>query len=165
MLSLSSFRQGLLLLVLLSCLAARAAIPIQHWTMASGARVYLVESPSIAMVDLQIDFDGGARRDPAAQAGLASVTAGMASRGVLAGNGSGEPALDENRLGEAWADLGASFGAGAGGDRMSLSLRSLTEPDLLERAVALAARQIAALSGGGAVWVRERGALRAEDLQ
>ena len=61
MLSLSSFRQGLLLLVLLSCLAARAAIPIQHWTMASGARVYLVESPSIAMVDLQIDFDGGAQ--------------------------------------------------------------------------------------------------------
>jgi zinc protease len=39
---------------------ARAAIPIQHWTLASGAQVYLVESPSIPMVDVQIDFDAGA---------------------------------------------------------------------------------------------------------
>ncbi|MFO1191083.1 MAG: pitrilysin family protein [Rhodoferax sp.] len=156
MLSLSSFRQGLLLLVLLSGLAARAAIPIQHWTMASGARVYLVESPSIAMVDLQIDFDGGARRDPAAQAGLASVTAGMASRGVLAGTGSGEPALDENSLSEAWADLGASFGASASSDRLSFSLRSLTYPDLLARAVALAARQLGQPAFPQAVWQRER---------
>ena len=58
----------------------------------------------------------------------------MAGKGVRASGN--EPALDENQLGEAWADLGASFGAGASGDRMSFSLRSLTEPDLLDRATA-----------------------------
>ncbi len=138
---------------------AHAGLPIQHWTQPGGARVWLVESPAIPMVDVQIDFDAGARRDPAQQAGLAAVMAGMLSKGVAARGA--DAALDENQLGEAWADLGASFGAGAGGDRMSLSLRSLTEPDLLERAAALAARQIAEPSFPDAVWVRERERLAA----
>ena len=45
--------------------SAFAAIPIQHWTQPSGARVYLVESPAIPMLDVQLDFDAGSRRDPA----------------------------------------------------------------------------------------------------
>ena len=40
-------------------LSALAALPIQHWTQASGAKVYLVESHGIAMLDVQIDFDAG----------------------------------------------------------------------------------------------------------
>ena len=153
--------RGLLTLAwALFCLQmAHAGLPIQHWTQPNGARVWLVESPAIPMVDVQIDFDAGGRRDLAQQAGLAAVMAGMLSKGVAA-RGT-DAALDENQLGEAWADLGASFGAGAGGDRMSLSLRSLTEPDLLERAVALAARQIAEPSFPDAVWVRERERLAA----
>ena len=138
---------------------AHAGLPIQHWTQPGGARVWLVESPAIPMVDVQIDFDAGGRRDPAQQAGLATVMAGMLSKGVAARGPEG--ALDENQLGEAWADLGASFGAGAGADRMSFSLRSLTEPELLARASALAARQIAEPSFPEAVWVRERERLAA----
>ncbi|WP_310564425.1 pitrilysin family protein [Hydrogenophaga sp.] len=133
---------------------AQAAIPIQHWMHASGARVYLVESPSIPMLDVQVDLDGGSRRDPAAQAGLASVTADLLTAGVAAQGTA--PALDENQLSEAWADLGASFGASASGERFSLSLRSLTRPDLLQRAVALAARQLAAPAWPDAVWQRDR---------
>ncbi|MDM7942296.1 MAG: pitrilysin family protein [Hydrogenophaga sp.] len=133
---------------------AQAAIPVEHWTHASGARVYLVASPSIPMLDVQLDFDGGSRRDPAAQAGLASVTAGLLSGGVAAQPGL--PALDENQLSEAWVDLGAQFGAQASADRFTLSLRTLTEPDLLERAVALAARQIAAPAWPQNVWQRDR---------
>ena len=133
---------------------AAAAIPVQHWTQPSGAKVYLVESPAIPMVDMQVDFDAGGRRDPAAQAGLASVTAGQFSKGVVAQGG--EPALDENALSEAWADLGASFGAGAGSDRMSFSLRSLTYPDLLSKAVQLAARQLGGPAFPADVWQRDR---------
>ena len=48
---------------------ATAAIPIQTRTQPNGARVYLVESPAIAMVDVQIDFDAGGRRGPPARAG------------------------------------------------------------------------------------------------
>jgi len=138
---------------------AHAGIPIQHWSQPGGAKVWLVESPAIPMVDVQIDFDAGGRRDPADQAGLASVTAGMLSKGV-ATRGS-EAALDENQLGEAWADLGASFGASAGTDRMSFSLRSLSYPDLLERAAALAARQIGEPSFPEPIWQRDRERLSA----
>jgi zinc protease len=140
---------------------AWAGIPIEHWTQASGVHVYLVQSPAIPMVDVQIDFDAGSRRDPADQAGLASATAGMAGKGVRAGAGSAEPALDENALGEAWADLGASFGASAGSDRMSFALRSLTYPDLLAKAVQLAARQLAEPSFPADIWQRERASLSA----
>jgi len=133
---------------------AQAGIPIQHWTQPSGAGVWLVESPTVPMVDVRIDFDAGGRRDPAAQAGLTAASVGLMSKGVRA-NGS-DPALDENALGEAWADLGASFGGSDGGDRVSFSLRSLTYPDLLARAAALAARQLAEPAYPAAVWTRER---------
>jgi zinc protease len=140
--------------LLLCCGQALAAIPIQQWTQASGAKVYLVESPSIPMVDVRIDFDAGGRREPADKAGLAGVTAGMISKGTESRNG--EPALDENQIGEAWADLGAGFGASAGSDRMSFSLRSLTYPDLLPKAVNLAARQMGEPAFPEAIWQRER---------
>lgn len=163
-----------------------AAIPVQHWTQPSGARVYLVESPAIAMVDVQIDFDAGSRRDPPDKAGLAGVTAGMLDKGVrgndtraarpsqgasapsggsgahaVASVGAFEPPMDENALSEAWADLGAQFGAGASSDRMGFSLRSLTEPELLDKAVALAAREIAEPSFPEAIWQRERQRMQA----
>lgn len=131
-----------------------AAIPVQHWTQPGGARVYLIESPAIAMVDVQLDFDAGSRRVPAQQAGLTGAMATLLSKGVAARNGA--PALDENQLGEAWADLGAQFGASAGADRFSFSLRSLTEPDLLNQAVRLAARQIAEPSFPDTVWRRDQ---------
>ncbi|MDO5625592.1 MAG: pitrilysin family protein [Pseudomonadota bacterium] len=134
--------------------AAHAAIPIQHWTQPSGAQVWLVESPAIPMLDVQVDFDAGSRRDPAAQAGLADVTALMAGKGVAARGGA--PALDENQLGEAWADLGASFGGSASSDRMGFQLRTLTEPDLLQKAVRLAARELGDAAFPDAVWQRER---------
>jgi zinc protease len=114
--------------------AALAGIAIEHWTQPSGAQVYLVQSHAIPMVDVQLDFDAGSRRDPAR----------------------GEVALDENALGEAWADLGANFGGHASSDRMSFALRSLTYPDLLTKALQLAARQLAEPAFPADIWQRER---------
>ncbi|MDD2843641.1 MAG: pitrilysin family protein [Rhodoferax sp.] len=136
--------------------AALAGIAIEHWTQPSGAQVYLVQSHAIPMVDVQLDFDAGSRRDPAQQAGLASVTASLSGMGVLANPARGEVALDENALGEAWADLGANFGGHASSDRMSFALRSLTYPDLLTKAVQLAARQLAEPAFPADIWQRER---------
>ena len=129
-------------------------LPIQHWTEPSGAQVYLVESPVIPMVDVQIAFDAGNRRDPAAQAGLADAVAAMASKGVKALGSA--PALDENGLGEAWADLGAGFEASADNDALHYALRSLTDPPLLDQAARLAARQIGDASWPADVWQRDR---------
>jgi zinc protease len=134
---------------------AQAALPIQHWTLANGAKIYLVATNALPIVDVQVDFDAGSRRDPAPQAGLASVTSAMVEKGVRAGK-NGEPALDQNALGEAWADLGASFDVSAGTDRMSYSLRTLSDPALLGKAVALASREIGEPSFPDDVWLRER---------
>lgn len=133
---------------------AWALLPIEQWTQPSGAQVWLVQSPGIPMVDVHLAFDAGSRRDPAAQSGLARSVALMASKGVQAS--AETPALDENGLGEAWADLGASFGAQVDNDSLSYGLRSLTEPALLQKATALAARQIAQPSWPQEVWLRER---------
>ena len=134
--------------------AAQAAIPIQHWTHASGARVFFVPSPALPMLDVQLDVDAGSRRDPVGRRGLAAVTAGQLDSGLLAADGA--PALDENRLTEAWLDLGAQFGASASSDRFTVQLRTLTEPDLLTRAVALAARQLAHPAWAPQPWQRDR---------
>ncbi|MFM7697718.1 MAG: M16 family metallopeptidase [Limnohabitans sp.] len=146
---------------LISCVAwffvqpfANAGIPIQFWTLDNGARVYLMEVQGLPMVDIQLEFDAGSRRDSKNLNGLAQATAMMLGKGVKAQDGM--PALDENQLGEAWADLGASAGAFVSNDRMSLSLRSLTRPELLDQAIELAARQLAAPSFPADVWNNER---------
>lgn len=133
------------------------------WRHASGARVALVASPAIPMLDVRIDFDAGSRRDPADQAGLASAAALMSGRGLSA---EGKlPALDENQLAESWMDLGAQWSVAAGSDRLSASLRTLTATDVLPGAVALAARQLAHPRFdpvyAGAIWQRERERLNA----
>mgnify|MGYP003341417552 FL=1 len=142
------------LAVLLTIGVAQATLPIQTITTSQGVRVYLVQSQNLPMVDVQIDFDAGARRDPEGKAGLASSVAGMLAKGVRAEGGM--PALDENQLGEAWADLGASFGGSASDDRMSFRLRSLTRPDILKQAVQLAARQLAQPAYKPHHWDEER---------
>lgn len=134
--------------------SAWAILPIQHWTQPSGAQVWLVESPNIPMVDVQVMFDAGARRDPQEQAGLSTAVSMMLDKGVKAEGK--QPALDENALGEAWADLGASFGASVDRDSFEFSLRSLTEPELLQRSVELASRQMANPSWPEQIWQRER---------
>lgn len=138
--------------------SAHAAVPIQHWTLPNGAQVWLASVDTLPIVDLQLDFDAGSRRDPASQAGLASVSAGMVEKGVRAAPGSGPypQAMDQNALGEAWADLGANFDAGASAERTSFTLRSLSDPALLGKAVALAARQIGEPSFPDDIWPRER---------
>lgn len=139
--------------------AAHAVLPIQHWQQPGGARVYLVESRNIPMVDVQIDLDAGSRRDPVDKPGLAAAAAGQLASGIRAQSGGQGPyakALDENQLGEAWADLGASFVASASGDRLSFSLRSLSDPEWLGKAVQLAARQMAHPAYPQSVWLRDR---------
>lgn len=164
LLSRSSGLRGFIVLALgwLAMSTAMAALPIQRWSLDNGAQVYLIESPSLPMVDVQIDFDAGSRRDPPNQAGLASVAAGQSDSGLRLhdpARGDAAPyaaALDENQLAEAWADLGAGFGGSAGSDRMSFSLRSLNDPELLARAATLAARQLGEPSYPDDVWKRDR---------
>ncbi|RPH42210.1 MAG: insulinase family protein [Burkholderiales bacterium] len=141
--------RGLLLLVLLLWAPlASAVLPIEHWTTSRGARVYFVRADAIPMLDVAVDFDAGSRLDPAGRSGLASFTAGLLARGV--------DGLDEAALAERFADLGASRGGGAGDDRASVSLRTLSSPRERDAAVDLLARMMARPTFPEAVVARER---------
>lgn len=151
-----------LLLATIFSHAAHATLPIEHWQQSDGAQVWFVHSNALPMVDVHIAFDAGSRRESPAQAGLAQATALMSGKGIAApvhsrnAASSAVGAMDENALGAAWADVGASFAASAGTDSMSWTLRTLSRTDLLERSVQLAAAQLARPALDAAVWQRER---------
>jgi zinc protease len=110
---------------------AAAVLPIEHWTTSRGAKVFFVRADSIPMLDVNIDFDAGSRRDPASKAGLAALTAAMLGRGAQG--------LDEAQLADRFADLGAIRGGGANDDRSSVSLRTLSSRNERDQAVELVA--------------------------
>jgi len=115
------------LALLLFSAASTASPPIQHWTLANGARVYFVEAHELPMVQLRVLFDAGAAREPPGKQGLARLTARMLREGA--------GPLDANQIAATLEDLGAELGGGASGEMAELSLRSLAERKLRAPAV------------------------------
>ena len=103
-----------------------AGIKIQHWTTENGARVYFVAAPELPIVDMQVIFNAGAARDQD-KAGTAVLTNALLSEGA------GE--LTANQISERFDELGARFGSTAQRDMANLSLRSLSEEDVLSPAL------------------------------
>ncbi|MDB5990864.1 MAG: zinc protease [Herbaspirillum sp.] len=123
---------------------ALAALQIQSWTLDNGARVAFVENHTIPILDVSVEFDAGARRDPAAKAGLAGLTNAMLARGIAAGSDAqAEPALSEAQILNGLADIAAQRGGGAERDRAGISVRTLADADQRDRAVQLLARLLA----------------------
>lgn len=136
------------LAALVACQFALAGVKIEHWTTPSGAQVYFVESRTLPIVDVQVDFAAGSMFDPAGKSGVAALT-----RGVL-DLGAGD--LDENAIADRLADLGAQMGGGADTDRASVSLRTLSAPDKRDGALDLLRTVLAAPRFDPAVFEREK---------
>jgi zinc protease len=140
------FKKILIILFVLACAPAQAALKIQNWTLDNGARVFFVESRSIPILDVSVEFDAGSRRDPDSKAGVAALTNAMLARGVHeagADGGRTEPALSEAQISNGFADIAAQRGGGAGRDRAGASLRTLSSQEERARAVELLARVLA----------------------
>ncbi len=139
--------QKILLLFLLILISpVQAAVDIQAWTLDNGAKVFLVENHDLPMLDLNIDFDAGSRRDAPGKSGLAGLTNAMLARGVRAArldDGTREPALSEAEISDGFADIAAERGGGASADRAGASLRTLSSAAERDRAVQLLARLLA----------------------
>lgn len=117
---------GLLLLTLGFSQAALASPQIQHWQTSNGARVYFVPAPELPLLDLQLTFDAGAARD-GDHPGLARLTNSLLTEGA--------DELDANAIAEAFERVGARLSSDSQRDMATLSLRSLTEPAILETAL------------------------------
>ncbi len=105
-----------------------AAPAIEHWLTDNGARVYFVAAPGLPMVDIQLTFDAGSARDEKKK-GVAHLT------NSLLDEGAGE--LNADQIAEKFDGLGAEFGTGSYRDMSIMTLRSLTDPDLLTPALEL----------------------------
>jgi zinc protease len=135
-------------MLLLASLAALATPRIEHWTLKNGARVYFVATHDLPMVTLNVVFDAGSARDPQARSGLAMLT------NHLLDDGTGE--LDADAIAATFEGLGAEFGSSNDRDMAGVSLRSLSDRALLDPALALFARVLAAPSFPAAGFERER---------
>jgi zinc protease len=130
---------------------AQAALPIQHWTTSSGARVYFVESRSIPMLDINVDFDAGGRRVPADKAGLGGLTHALLK--------AGSAARSEEETSRRIADVGAQLGGNVDRDRAGLSLRTLSSERERAQAIATLAEILQTPAFPDAAFAREKARL------
>ncbi len=118
-------------------LPASAAMPIQQWMTANGAKVLFVETHAIPVLDISVEFDAGSRRDPAGKSGLAALTNALLDKGAFSADGN---AIPEARILDTFADTGALHGSKMSMDRAGYSLRVLSEPAESEEAITLMSR-------------------------
>lgn len=138
-------------LFVIATFPAHAALEIQSWKLDNGAKVLFVENHSIPIVDISVEFDAGARRDPDGKEGLAAMTSAMLARGLREDRDEGNqssmtvvaPTMTEAQISDAFADTAAQRGGGAGNDRASITLRTLSSQKERDASVILTSRLLA----------------------
>jgi zinc protease len=130
-----SIKRFVIVLCLFGWVAASTAGPaIQSWQTAGGAKVLFVAAPDLPMVDVRVVMDAGSARDGDLP-GLAKFT-----NSVLA---EGAGPWDADALALRLESRGIELGTGSLRDMAWVSLRSLTDPSVLEVGLASAAAVLA----------------------
>lgn len=114
------------LLLLFTAQAVNAKATIENWQTSQGSEVYYVHTSGLPMVDVQVVFDAGSARD-GQQFGLAAFTAGLLDTGA--------GSWDADAIAQRLESVGAQLNSAASVDVATVSLRSLTEPKLLNSAL------------------------------
>lgn len=103
-----------------------AAATIENWQTEKGSRVYFVHTDALPMVDIQVIFDAGSARD-GEKFGLSSFTTNLLDAG--AGQWNAE------QIAQRFESVGANFGASSSIDNASVTLRTLTDKPLFDKAI------------------------------
>jgi len=100
--------------------------PMQRAALSNGLKVVLVERHETPIVQLRLMFRGGSASDSQARPGTTGLMMSMLQEGTKT--------RTSPQIAERLEELGAQFGAGAGGDTATASLNTLTTklPDALE---------------------------------
>lgn len=107
--------------------ACKASEPsIQTWNTQNGVRVLFKQTSQIPMLDVRVVFAAGSGRD-GMQYGLAQLTASSLH------DGAGPLNVDD--LADAFANVGAQYGANIDQDMAVFSLRTLTQAQYLQPAI------------------------------
>ncbi|MCB1773333.1 MAG: insulinase family protein [Gammaproteobacteria bacterium] len=116
----------MLAVVLAWCGLAEAGPKIESWQTERGSKVLFVNAPDLPMVDVRVVFDAGSARDIKLP-GLARITNSLLTEG--AGD------WDANALALRVEERGIILGNGSLRDMAWVSVRSLTDPEVLEVAL------------------------------
>jgi zinc protease len=106
--------------------SAFSAATIENWQTEKGSRVYFVHTDALPMVDVQVVFDAGSARD-GEKFGLSSLTANLLDSG--AGKWNAED------IAQRFESVGANFGSASSIDTASVTLRTLTDKPLFDKAI------------------------------
>ncbi len=135
------------LLCLLFSQLAFSAAKIESWQSPEGSSVFFVETIGLPMVDVRVVFDAGSARD-GYQYGISALTSALFDAGA------GEWNADE--IAQRFESVGARFGAGVSKDMSWVSVRSLTDEKLLNKALKTLSVILSAPSFNEADFQREK---------
>jgi zinc protease len=113
--------------------ASQAAPQLQSWVTSKGTKVIYVQADALPMLDIRVVFDAGSARDSKLP-GLASFVNGMLTEGTSK--------WDADALATRVEDQGIRLGSGSLRDMAWLSVRTLTEPAVMDIAVDTLAKVI-----------------------
>lgn len=122
---------------------AWAAIPIQQWTTDNGSKVLFVETHAIPVIDINVDFDAGSRRDPAVKSGLAALTNASLDKGI---SNAGGLTVPEAKILDTFADVGAARSNSINMDKAGYTLRVLSGQEQSDKAIGMLSELLAAPS-------------------
>ena len=104
-------------------------LKIDSWHLDNGAKVLLVKRHALPIVDINVSFDAGSRRDDADKIGVAEFAGALMDMG--AGKWSEE---DIRRISSDWAVTVASYSET---EQAGIRIRSLSKPSTLKQALQL----------------------------
>jgi len=117
-------------LALILPLSVQAAVNIQRWTTPQGVQVLLAERHENPIIDMAVSFRGaGNASDPDGKSETAAFTAALLT--------SGTKEMDEETFNAQTNGLAVEIGSGTDNETATATLRSLSRPDTLKKAVSL----------------------------
>ncbi|MDA1332012.1 MAG: pitrilysin family protein [Proteobacteria bacterium] len=126
--SLGSYFRILLLFLCLHPLSVHAQVR-EQWVTEFGTKVIFIQSTSLPMVDVAVDFVAGAAFDPDGKEGLSRLTMHLLDTGTRQ--------YDEHAIAERLAMTGSQMGGRFDLDRAGITLRSLSYEEPLGQSVDL----------------------------
>lgn len=102
------------------------ALTIENWQTEKGSRVYFVQTNELPITDIQVVFDAGSARDEQ-QFGLAALTANVLDTGTKTWNA--------EEIAQRFESVGANFNVHTTADNTTVSLRTLSDKLLFDKAV------------------------------
>lgn len=117
-------------LALILPLSIQAAVNIQRWTTPQGVQVLLTEQHENPIIDMSVSFRGaGNASDPDDKSETAAFTAALLTGGTKE--------MDEETFNAQTNGLAVEIGSGTDNETATATLRSLSRPDTLKKAVSL----------------------------